>query len=65
MRFLFALLLPWLCLFSIGRPFSGLVCLALQVTGVGWLPASAWALYALSQYNTDQKIAAARREGSL
>lgn len=62
MRLIIALLLPWLLFFTIGRPIAGLVCLALQITLVGWLPAAIWAVYSLSQYKTDQKIDAFRRE---
>lgn len=56
MRFLIALLLPWVTFFTIGRPLAGVICLILQLTVLGWLPATLWALYALSQYKTDQKI---------
>jgi uncharacterized membrane protein YqaE (UPF0057 family) len=56
MRLLIAFLLPWLTFFTIGRPFAGIVCLILQVTLIGWLPATIWAVYALSQYQTDQKL---------
>ena len=56
MRLLIALFLPWLTFFTIGRPFAGLICLILQITLLGWLPATIWAVYALSQYKTDQKI---------
>ena len=28
----------------------------LQITLIGWIPAALWAVYALSQYKTDQKI---------
>ena len=59
MRLLIALFLPWLTFFTIGRPIAGIVCLVLQVTLFGWLPATIWAVYALSQYKTDKKIAAA------
>jgi len=62
LRLIIALLLPWLLFFTIGRPIAGLVCLALQITLVGWLPAAIWAVYSLSQYKTDQKIDAFRRE---
>jgi uncharacterized membrane protein YqaE (UPF0057 family) len=58
MRLLIALLLPWLTFFTIGRPVAGIICLVLQITLLGWLPATIWAVYALSQYNTDKKIAA-------
>ena len=56
MRLVIAFLLPWLTFFTIGRPVSGIICLILQVTLIGWLPATIWAVYALSQYKTDQKI---------
>jgi uncharacterized membrane protein YqaE (UPF0057 family) len=56
MRLLIALFLPWLAFFTIGRPFAGLFCLLLQITIIGWLPATIWAVYALGQYKTDKKI---------
>ncbi len=60
MRLLIALLLPWLLFFTIGRPVAGVVCVILQITLIGWVPAAIWAAYALSQYNTDRKIEEAR-----
>lgn len=59
MRLLIALLIPWLTFFTIGRPLAGVICLILQCTLIGWLPATIWAIYALGQYETDQKIAKA------
>jgi uncharacterized membrane protein YqaE (UPF0057 family) len=56
MRLLIALILPWLSFFTIGKPISGVICLILQITLIGWIPAALWAVYALSQYKTDQKI---------
>jgi uncharacterized membrane protein YqaE (UPF0057 family) len=56
MRLLIALILPFLTFFTIGRPIAGIICLVLQITVIGWLPATIWAVYALSQYKTDQKI---------
>ena len=56
MRLLIALLLPWLQFFTIGRLIAGIICLILQLTLIGWLPAAIWSVYALSQYKTDQKI---------
>ena len=52
MRLLLALLLPWLMFFTIGRIFAGLISLVLQLSGVGWIVATIWAVYALSQYKT-------------
>ncbi len=60
MRLLISLLLPWLGFFTIGRPLAGIICLILQVTLIGWIPAAIWSVYALSQYETDKKIAEAR-----
>ena len=39
-----------------GRPIAGVICLVLQLTLLGWIPATIWAVYAVSQYKTDQKI---------
>jgi uncharacterized membrane protein YqaE (UPF0057 family) len=58
-RLIISLFLPWLTFFTIGRPIAGFFCLMLQITLIGWLPATIWAVYALSQYKTDQKIKAA------
>ncbi|GGK79098.1 YqaE/Pmp3 family membrane protein [Amphritea balenae] len=62
MRLILALLLPWVQFFTIGRPVAGIICLILQITLIGWLPATIWSVYALSQYKTDQKIEAALGE---
>ena len=59
MRLLLSILLPWLGFFTIGRPIAGIICLILQISLIGWIPAVIWSVYALSQYNTDKKIAAA------
>lgn len=59
MRLILAILVPWFQFFTIGRPIAGIICLVLQITVVGWIPAAIWSVYALSQYKTDQKIKAA------
>jgi hypothetical protein len=56
MRLLLALILPWFQFFTIGRPIAGIICLILQITIIGWIPAAIWSAYALSQYTTDKKI---------
>lgn len=63
MRLLIAFLLPFLTFFTIGRPIAGIICLILQITVLGWIPATIWAVYALSQYKTDQKIKQALEKG--
>jgi len=59
LRLLLAIFLPFLLFFTIGRPIAGIICVILQITLIGWLPAALWAVYALSQYDTDRKIAEA------
>ena len=39
-----AVLLPWLALLLIGRVFQAILCLVLQVTVLGWIPAALWAV---------------------
>ncbi|MBU2737525.1 YqaE/Pmp3 family membrane protein [Acidithiobacillus concretivorus] len=56
MRLILAIFLPFMVFFTIGRPIAGIICLLLQITVLGWIPAAIWAVYALSQYKTDQKI---------
>jgi uncharacterized membrane protein YqaE (UPF0057 family) len=56
MRLLLAIFLPFTVFFTIGRPLAGIICLILQLTLIGWIPAALWAVYALSQYDTDKKI---------
>lgn len=60
MRLLIAIFIPFLVFFTIGRPLAGIVCLILQITLIGWIPAALWAVYALSQYDTNKKIEAFR-----
>ncbi|MEM7122561.1 MAG: YqaE/Pmp3 family membrane protein [Pseudomonadota bacterium] len=56
MRLIIAIFLPFLLFFTIGRPLAGIICLILQITLIGWIPAALWAVYALSQFQTDRKI---------
>lgn len=62
MRLLIAIVFPWLGFFTIGRPLAGIICLILQITIIGWIPAVIWSVYALSQYTTDKKINAFRQD---
>ncbi|MDA0998878.1 MAG: YqaE/Pmp3 family membrane protein [Proteobacteria bacterium] len=59
LRLILAILVPWLNFFTIGKPIQGVICLILQLTLIGWIPAAIWSVYALSQYETDKKIAKA------
>jgi uncharacterized membrane protein YqaE (UPF0057 family) len=62
MRLILAIFLPFVVFFTIGRPLAGIICLILQITLIGWLPAAIWAVYALGQYKTDQKIEQALKQ---
>lgn len=62
LRLILALLIPWLQFFTIGKPISGIICLILQLTLIGWPIAAIWSVFALSQYKTDQKIKEAMRD---
>lgn len=56
MRLFLAIIIPWLQFFTIGRPIAGIICLLLQITMIGWIPAAIWSVFALGQYKTDRKI---------
>ncbi|MCG9625417.1 YqaE/Pmp3 family membrane protein [Vibrio mediterranei] len=56
MRLFLAIFIPWLQFFTIKRPIAGILCLILQLTLIGWVPASLWSVYALSNYKTDEKL---------
>ena len=56
MRLILILFLPFTVFFTIKKPIAGIVCLILQLTLIGWIPATIWAIMATNQYNTDKKI---------
>lgn len=41
---LIAVLFPWLSFFLRGKILIGFICLILQFTLIGWLPAAIWAV---------------------
>ena len=55
MRYVLALFLPWLTFFTMGMVGSGIICLILQLTVIGWLPATIWAFFAINNYKADQR----------
>lgn len=55
MRYLLAIFLPFMAFFTMGKPFQGILCLILQLTILGWLPATIWAFFAISGYHADQR----------
>ena len=53
---LLALLLPWLSFILRGKIISGIFCLILQCTLIGWLPAALWAINSRSNAKTEKKL---------
>ena len=62
MRYLIALLLPWLAFFTMGKVFQGILCLILQLTLIGWLPAALWAVISVSNYHAEKRNTELLRE---
>lgn len=53
---LIAILLPWLSFLLRGKLLSGILCIVLQITIIGWLPAAIWALMSLSNKRADKRM---------
>jgi len=52
---LIAILLPWLSFILRGRILTGILCLLLQITIVGWIPAAAWAVISLNEARAERR----------
>jgi uncharacterized membrane protein YqaE (UPF0057 family) len=52
---LIAILLPWLSFLLRGKILSGILCLILQITLIGWLPAAIWAVVSLNNSRADRR----------
>ncbi|MBL7683392.1 MAG: YqaE/Pmp3 family membrane protein [Flavipsychrobacter sp.] len=52
---LIAILLPWLSFFLRGRILRGILCLVLQITLIGWLPAAVWAVLDLQNKRAEKR----------
>lgn len=52
---LIAILLPWLSFMLRGRILTGILCLLLQITIIGWLPAAIWAVISLNNAREDRR----------
>lgn len=55
MRYVIAFFFPWLSLILQGKILSGLFCLVLQLTIIGWLPAVIWAFVSLNRMYADRR----------
>jgi len=52
---LLAILLPFLSFIIRGKIFTGIICLILQITLIGWLPAAIWAVLSLHNERADKR----------
>ncbi|WP_223600008.1 YqaE/Pmp3 family membrane protein [Chryseobacterium sp. GVT01B] len=52
---LLAILLPFLSFIVRGKVLTGIICLILQITLIGWLPAAIWAVLSLNNERTDKR----------
>ncbi len=53
---LIAILIPWLSFFLRGKILSGILCLILQITLIGWLPAAIWAVISRNNAKQNEKL---------
>jgi len=52
---LIAILLPFLSFFLRGKILTGILCLILQITILGWIPAAIWAVTSLQNARADRR----------
>ncbi|WP_039053595.1 MULTISPECIES: YqaE/Pmp3 family membrane protein [Sphingobacterium] len=53
---LIAVLFPWLSFFLRGKIIVGFLCLILQITLIGWLPAAIWAVASLLDGRNKRRV---------
>jgi uncharacterized membrane protein YqaE (UPF0057 family) len=55
MRYVLALFFPFAVFFTMGKIGQGILCLILQLTIIGWLPATLWAFVSIAGYHSDKR----------
>ena len=55
MRYLLAIILPPVAMFTVGKPFQAILCLLLMVTMIGWPLAAIWALLVVNSAFADTR----------
>jgi uncharacterized membrane protein YqaE (UPF0057 family) len=55
MRYVLALFFPWAVFFTMGKIGQGILCLLLQISIIGWLPATIWAFVSVGGYHADKR----------
>ncbi|WP_144214090.1 YqaE/Pmp3 family membrane protein [Flavobacterium anhuiense] len=54
---LIAIFFPCISFLLRGKIFTALICLVLQITLIGWLPAAIWAVVSLQNSRADKRNA--------
>lgn len=54
---LIAIFFPFLSFILRGRILTGIICLILQITLIGWIPAAIWAVISLQNARADRRNA--------
>ncbi len=52
---LIAIFFPFLSFILRGRIFTGIICLLLQITLIGWVPAAIWAVISLQNDRAESR----------
>ena len=52
---LIAIFFPFLSFFLRGKILTGIICLILQITLIGWVPAAIWAVISLQNSRADRR----------
>ncbi|KPH13743.1 YqaE/Pmp3 family membrane protein [Chryseobacterium sp. ERMR1:04] len=52
---LLAILLPFLSFMVRGKILTGIICLILQITLIGWIPAAIWAVLSLNNERAEDR----------
>lgn len=52
---LLAILVPFLSFIMRGKILAGIICLILQITLLGWLPAALWAVISLQNERAERR----------
>lgn len=52
---LIAIFFPFISFILRGRIITGIICLILQITLIGWIPAAVWAVISLQNSRADRR----------
>ncbi len=50
-----AIIVPWLSFLLRGKILQGIICLILQTTLIGWIPAAIWAVVSLNNARAEKR----------